>query len=69
MNSVSFNEYKRLLFRLRWLQEEGKGDSEDADDLLDRLDGLWFTMSDNDRNLLDAVCNDLNLNGMVKHTE
>jgi predicted transcriptional regulator len=55
MNSESFSQYKRLLERLRWLVAEGQSDSDDAYVIRASMDGLWRTMTTEERRMLAAI--------------
>jgi hypothetical protein len=48
----SYVQYVRLMNRLHWLTAEGRGDSEEADELRDDMDGPWYLMTDAEREIV-----------------
>ena len=50
-----FEEYVRLLLELHTLMEAGKGDTEEADAVRDKMDGPWRSLSAHEVRVSDLV--------------
>jgi hypothetical protein len=57
--SPHFLEYVALLRQLRGLISDGKGESEEADRLRDRMDAPWFQLTADEIARIDTLATDV----------
>lgn len=52
-------EYARLLGKLHELITQGEGDSAEADAIRDEMDGPWYALTEQERERLNGLSEDL----------